>query len=37
VSDIGRIHRDGSLIETIEVQCILRREPGGVVRLICAL
>lgn len=37
VADIRRFHRDGSLMETIEVQYTLRREPDGVIRLISVL
>jgi uncharacterized protein (TIGR02246 family) len=37
VSDIRRFHRDGSLMETIEVQYALRLEADGQIRLISAL
>ena len=37
VHDIRRVHRDGSLMETIEVEYSLRREAEGQIRLISAL
>ena len=37
VADICRFHRDGSLMETVEVQYTLRRDADGAVRLISAL
>jgi uncharacterized protein (TIGR02246 family) len=37
VADIRRFHRDGSLMEIIEVQYTLRREPDGRLRLVSAL
>ena len=37
VADIRRYRRDGSLMETIEVQYTLRREADGGLRMISAL
>ena len=37
VADIRRFHRDGHLMETIEVQYSLRRDADGVLRMISAL
>lgn len=37
VADIRRFHRDGHLMETIEVQYSLRRDADGALRMISAL
>lgn len=37
VADIRRFHRDGHLMETIEVQYSLRRDADGTLRMISAL
>ena len=37
VADIRRYHREGQLLETIEVQYTLRRDADGALRMISAL